>query len=179
MGILRHSGLRDQRKMPTIPGMPEAQERHIAYVAVGSNLGDRRGTIEQALAALERIADVRIEKISRIRQTAPVGGPAGQGDYLNLVLEIRTGLAALPLLDVLQSIETMFGRVRTERWGPRSLDLDLLLYDDAVIRTERLIVPHPRMHERRFVLEPLCDIAPGVVHPSLGLKASELLERLP
>lgn len=122
---------------------------------------------------------VRVAQTSQIRETHPLGGPSGQGDFLNAVAGVVTSLDAVALLDVLQTIEDRFGRQRWERWGPRTLDLDLLLYDDAVIETERLVVPHPRMHERRFVLEPLCDIAPEAIHPVLRLTARELLERLP
>jgi len=122
---------------------------------------------------------VRVAQTSQIRETSPLGGPSGQGDFLNAVTCVSTSLGAVELLDVLQAVEDRFGRLRRERWGPRTLDLDLLLYDDAVIETERLVVPHPRMHERRFVLEPLCDIAPEAIHPVLCLTARELLERLP
>jgi 2-amino-4-hydroxy-6-hydroxymethyldihydropteridine diphosphokinase len=128
---------------------------------------------------LGETAGVQVERVSRFIETAPVGGPARQEDYLNGVARLRTSLDAHELLDVLQAIERRFGRERAERWGPRTLDLDVLLYDDAVIETERLIVPHARMHERRFVLEPLCEIAPEVVHPVLGLMMRELLMKLP
>jgi 2-amino-4-hydroxy-6-hydroxymethyldihydropteridine diphosphokinase len=158
--------------------LPDDVHDHIAYIALGSNLGDRRASIEGALTALAEAPGIRLVRTSSIIETAPVGGPGGQGAYLNGVVEVRTSLSAEELLDALQLIENRFGRERSVRWGPRTLDLDLLLYDDAVIESQRLAVPHPRMHERRFVLEPLCDIAPDVVHPVLGCTARELLERL-
>ena len=159
--------------------MSSSRLQHVAYVALGSNLGDRFAYVRSGLSALGETAGVRVEQTSQMRQTSPVGGPSEQGDFLNAVASVLTSLDAVELLDVLQAIEDRFGRQRRERWGPRTLDLDLLLYDDAVIETERLIVPHPRMHERRFVLEPLCDVAPEAIHPVLGLTARELLERLP
>ncbi len=152
---------------------------HVAYVALGSNLGDRHAMLRGALSVLGQTEGVSVEQTSRIRETAPVGGPHDQGDYLNAATRLHTSLGALELLDVLQGVERRFGRRRDERWGPRTLDLDLLLYDDAVIDTARLTVPHPRMHERRFVLEPLCDLAPEVVHPVLQVTIRELLEQLP
>jgi len=159
--------------------MAGEQLTHVAYVGVGSNLGDRGAAVRGALAALERTPGIRLEAASRTIETTPVGGPPGQDDYLNAAVRLRVSLTPNELLDVLQDIERRFGRQRIDRWGPRTLDLDLLLYDDAVIETGRLTLPHPRMHERRFVLEPLCEIAPQVVHPVLGLTARELLEGLP
>lgn len=133
-----------------------------AYVALGSNLGDRRAHLDAALAALAALPGTRPDAVSVIYETAPVG-PPGQQDYLNAVARLATTLAPLDLLDSLLAIEQSRGRIRAERWGPRTLDLDLLLHGDAVLAEPRLTLPHPRLHERAFVLAPLADLAPDLV----------------
>jgi 2-amino-4-hydroxy-6-hydroxymethyldihydropteridine diphosphokinase len=135
-----------------------------AFVAVGSNLGD---TQRHADFALDRVAGI---PRTRLLGTSPwyrsrAIGPGAQSDYLNGVLQLATSLRPLELLDALQAIENAAGRVRAQRWGPRTLDLDLLLYDDTVMRHERLSLPHPRLGERNFVVFPLYDLAPGLVLP--------------
>jgi 3-oxoacyl-[acyl-carrier protein] reductase len=147
-----------------------------AYIALGSNLGDRRQFLDKALAALGQRPGLRIRAVSKVHETEPVGGPAGQGKYLNAAVELQTDLDPVQLLDVLQSVEASLGRVRTERFGPRTIDLDLLFYGDQILYTPNLHLPHPRLHERLFVLEPLCDIAPEFVHPLFKRAIRDLLD---
>ncbi len=158
--------------------MSEPPRETTAYVGLGANLGRREQTLRAALEALDGRNGVRVVRASSTIETDPVGGPPGQPPYLNAAAELRTTLAPEPLLRALQAVEDAFGRTREVRWGPRTLDLDLLLYGDRVIETPALTVPHPRMHERRFVLEPLCEIAPEAVHPVLGRTMREMLEGL-
>jgi 2-amino-4-hydroxy-6-hydroxymethyldihydropteridine diphosphokinase len=152
-----------------------------AYVALGSNLGDRRASLDQAIALLRLQPGVVVQAVSSYHETAPVGGPPGQGSYLNAAAQVQTTLEASKLLHVLLGIEKQLGRVRAERYGPRTLDLDLLLYGTQILHVQaadgELIVPHPHMHERLFVLAPLVEIAPLAVHPQLQSTAKGLLER--
>lgn len=145
-----------------------------AWIALGSNLGDRRQSIENALAALSE-SGIAIDRVSTLRETDPVGGPAGQGAYLNGVAQATCSMSARVLLDTLHAIESMLGRVRAEKDGPRTIDLDLIALADEVIDEPNLIVPHPRLVDREFVLEPLAEIAPSWRHPVFGRMASELL----
>jgi 3-oxoacyl-[acyl-carrier protein] reductase len=149
-----------------------------AYIGVGSNLGDRETYLDRAVQALQERSDVEVTQVSSYFEYDPVGGPPGQGQYLNAVAEIQTDLPAAELLRVLLDIERGLGRVRNERHGPRTIDLDLLLYGDAVLDESGLVVPHPAMHERAFVLEPFAEIAPQVVHPVLGKTIGELWDGL-
>lgn len=146
-----------------------------AFIAFGSNLGDRLNHLRAAAEALARHPAVSNPVHSRIYETAPVGGPQGQGAFLNAALQLETTLTARELLELLLTIERSRGRERREHWGPRTLDLDLLLYGSAVIREPGLTVPHPRLHERNFVLAPLCDLAPDLLIPGRGQTVSELL----
>lgn len=134
----------------------------VAYVGLGANLGDREKTIRAAVAELPDVVAV-----SPLRDTDPVG-VTDQPRFLNGVAALETELAPRELLDVLLAVERQLGRERRERWGPRTIDLDLLLYGDEVIEEDGLKIPHPRLHERRFVLEPLADLAPQLVVPGLG-----------
>ncbi len=129
-----------------------------AFLALGSNMGDRRAYLK---AAVERLPDV--VAVSQVYETDPVGGPPGQGAYLNCVVELRTTRTARELLGVAQAAEAAARRVRVERWGPRTLDVDVLLVGDEVVDEPDLTVPHPRMWERGFVLVPLADLAPELV----------------
>jgi 2-amino-4-hydroxy-6-hydroxymethyldihydropteridine diphosphokinase len=148
------------------------------YVGVGSNLGDRWGRLGLAARALRGARGVKLLGASRVYDAAPIG-PA-QPRYLNAVLELETDLPAIDVLDLLQQIEETGGRVRgPERWGPRTLDLDLLLYGDAVVRVPRLVIPHPGLAVRRFVLAPLAELCPDRVVPGTGRTVAQLLALVP
>ena len=137
----------------------------IAYIGLGSNLGDRAGNIGQAIGLL-RTNGIKVLKTSAVIETAPVGGPP-QNKFLNAVVKVETRLSPVELLDHCQFVEQKLGRVRTVINGPRTMDLDILLYDRLTIDTPRLQIPHPRMFERAFVLEPLKEIEPGLLEESL------------
>lgn len=132
------------------------------HLALGSNLGDRLAHLQSAIDALRAHPGVTIVAISRVYETDPVGGPV-QDDYLNAVVELTTDLRPGAVLALAHEIERAAHRVRAERWGPRTLDVDLLRYDDVQIATADLTIPHPRMWERAFVLAPLHDVAPDLV----------------
>ena len=131
-----------------------------AYLGLGSNLGDRRDFLRVAVAALPDVVAV-----SQVYETDPVGGPGGQSPYLNLVVELETDLTPRELLELAHRLEEAAGRVRTEPGGPRTLDVDVLLVGDLTVDEPDLVVPHPRMWRRRFVLAPLADLAEGDVRP--------------
>ena len=150
---------------------------HTAYIALGSNMGDKKGYLDMAIRRLKEREDCRVEKVSDYLVTAPYGG-VEQDDFLNGALELKTTLEPEELLDVLHEIEKEAGRVREIHWGPRTLDLDILLYNDTVVDTERLHIPHIEMHKRDFVLKPMTQIAPWQRHPLLGKTMSELCEGL-
>lgn len=152
-----------------------------AFIALGSNLGDRGGHLRRARAALAQTPGVSLAAASRVYETEPVG-PPGQGPYLNAVLALETGLSPQALLARLLAIEIAQGRRRSqevERWSARTLDLDLLLYGDLCLAEEGLEIPHPRLHERAFVLEPLCELAADRLHPRLGAPLERLRSQLP
>jgi len=151
----------------------------IAYVGLGSNLGDRAATLRAALERIDELPGTRVEQASSLYETAPVGGPAGQGPYFNAAARIATRLTPEALLDGLLAIERSLGRTRgAERDAPRTIDLDLLLHGDAVVRRgESLVVPHPRLAERAFVLAPLAEIAPDLRVPGLAPRVT-VAERL-
>ncbi len=139
-----------------------------AFLSLGSNLGDKQQYLRDAIFELS--SDVTVLGVSRLYETAPVGGVV-QDDFLNVVIEIDTVLSPLELLDRCQALESQANRVRLVRFGPRTLDVDILLYGDSAIDSERLTIPHPRMFERKFVLQPLSDLAPELVPEELLLAA--------
>ena len=149
-----------------------------AYIGLGTNLGDRELKLLMAVAELGKLPATRVTALSSFYETEPVGGVA-QGDFYNAVARLATSLAPLELLDRLKRLETeLFHRVPSGHWGPRSMDLDILLYGELILSSDRLTIPHPRLAQRRFALQPLAEIAPSLVHPSLGRSIAELLASL-
>jgi len=158
-------------------GPPEVSAGVTAYVSLGSNLDEPAGHVRRAFDDLTRLQDTALTARSPLYKSAPLG-PPDQPDYINAVAAIETGFAPLDLLAALRAIEVRHGRKRDgSRWGPRVLDLDLLLYGDLVLNTSELTLPHPGLHERAFVLYPLSDIAPALVIPGRGALCG-LRERL-
>ncbi len=149
-----------------------------ALIGLGSNLGDRAALLDRATARLGEHPNIDVVARSKPYATAPIGGPAGQGEYLNSAVRVLTTLSPQALFEVLQQIEKELGRARSERWSARTIDLDLLLYDDLVLETPALRLPHPRMSFRRFVLTPASEIAPQMIHPTTGWPIRRLLEHL-
>jgi 2-amino-4-hydroxy-6-hydroxymethyldihydropteridine diphosphokinase len=150
----------------------------LALIGLGSNLGDRRATLLRAIDELDGSPGVSMVQLSTFHETAPVGGPEGQGPYLNAAACVATTLEPPELLRLLHEIEARNGRIRLAHWGERTLDLDLLLFDDRIVKTPELTLPHPRMAAREFVLKPLVEIAPQAVHPETGQTLAEMLEDL-
>ena len=156
-----------------------ADKTNTAYIALGANLGDRRSNLQSALAALSATKGIEILCVSEMIETEPEGD-ANQGRYLNAAASLMTSLSPGQLLKVMLAIEISHGRDRSKekRWGPRLLDLDLLMYEELVIDHKGLTLPHPRMHERAFVLEPLAEIAGQIVHPVRKETITTLLEKV-
>ena len=161
-----------------MPGKPNREQVHTAYICVGSNLGAKLENCRQGIGNLTRPGIARLIEQSRIYKTEPVDYQ-DQDWFVNYVVKIETALDPLSLLDRIESIEHDAGRMRDEiRFGPRVLDLDIILYDDIVMNHERLVIPHPRMHRRRFVLKPICDIDPYIDHPVMHRNMQSLLQDL-
>jgi 2-amino-4-hydroxy-6-hydroxymethyldihydropteridine diphosphokinase len=159
--------------------MNEGQE--LVYVGLGANLGDREESLARAIETIEKDSDLALFGVSSVFETEPVG-PPGQDFYLNAVVALRVRLGPLELLVRLRGIERAMGRDRRqekERWGPRTLDLDILFFGDRQIETPELVIPHVRAHERNFVMAPLAEIAPGLIHPRLGITVAEIALALP
>jgi 2-amino-4-hydroxy-6-hydroxymethyldihydropteridine diphosphokinase len=148
------------------------------YLGLGSNLGDRRRNLEAALDALRAHPQIAVTAVSSFLETDPVGGPPGQGKFLNAAAKIETDLSPEALLKELKRVERSLGRKPGPRWGPREIDLDILLCGDTILETGTLVIPHPRMRERRFVLEPLAEIAPAARDPVTGRTVRKLLALL-
>jgi 2-amino-4-hydroxy-6-hydroxymethyldihydropteridine diphosphokinase len=149
--------------------------KRIVYLALGTNLGDRAANLRVALAALPPA--VTVLESSPVYETPP-WGVTDQPAFLNMVIQGKTRLAPLNLLKHLKLLETQLGRLPSIRYGPRKIDLDLLFYDDILLNTPALTIPHPRLHERAFVLVPLADLAPGLLHPVFGKTVQQLLAEL-
>jgi 2-amino-4-hydroxy-6-hydroxymethyldihydropteridine diphosphokinase len=149
-----------------------------ALIGIGSNLGDRRENVRRALELLTQSPGIEVVAKSRLYASKPIGGPHGQGDYVNAAAVLRTSLAPHALLKALQHVETQLGRTRSQRWAPRMIDLDLLLFDEEIVEDNDLILPHSRMSFRRFVLAPAAEIAPEMVYPVTASRIDELLARL-
>lgn len=146
-----------------------------SILALGSNLGERRDTLSLAVAALAEGGDVRLRQVSEVVQTKPVGGPEGQPDFLNMVVEVETSLGPLELLRRCQDVENRHHRVREVRWGPRTLDIDIITYGDVVLETPELTLPHPRAAGRAFVLQPWARMDPAATLG--GTPVAELADR--
>jgi len=150
----------------------------LAFVGLGSNLGDRQNNIRTALDLIDSVSGLGVLGVSSFYECEPVGRSA-QPDFINAVAEVGTSLSPRSLLKALQGIEKSMGRASSRRrWGPRLIDLDILLYGEALVLEPDLVIPHALMHVRRFVLAPLCELEPDIVHPVLGLRCRELLRRL-
>jgi 2-amino-4-hydroxy-6-hydroxymethyldihydropteridine diphosphokinase len=149
---------------------------HIAYLGLGSNVGDREEYIEQAIFLLSKTPGIKIVKKSSNNETEAEGGGPDQPQFLNAAVQIQTMFDPYKLLSVLQETESALGREREVDWGPRTIDLDILLYDDQIISDDKLQIPHPLLHERVFVLKPLSEIAPKVVHPVLEKTIEDIYE---
>jgi dihydroneopterin aldolase/2-amino-4-hydroxy-6-hydroxymethyldihydropteridine diphosphokinase len=153
------------------------RKKHVSYIGLGSNIGDKREYLYGAIEALNAHPDIEVKKISTFIETKPYG-KEDQDDFLNGAIKIETMMSPMQLLEVCQKIEDESGRERIEEWGPRTLDLDILIYDDQIIETEKLVVPHPDMMNRDFVLRPMTEIASGFVHPVTGKTMGRMMVEL-
>lgn len=151
---------------------------HIAYISVGSNIGDKLANCQHGIASLAKAGRSRILAQSRVYATEPVDY-VDQDWFVNMAVKLETSLNPHQLMDHIENIQQSAGRIQDPiRFGPRILDLDIIFYDDCIIESKRLVIPHPRMHKRRFVLKPICDIDPSIIHPVLKKEMQYLLNRL-
>lgn len=153
------------------------RQRHRVFIALGANQGDAESQILGAVERLKYRNDTVVQGVSELIKTTPYGG-VEQEDFLNGALEIETYLEPMELLDTLHELEKTFGRVRTTHWGPRTLDLDILFYDDLVMQNAVLTIPHVDMENRDFVLKPLCELAPDLRHPITGKRVKQMLQEV-
>jgi 2-amino-4-hydroxy-6-hydroxymethyldihydropteridine diphosphokinase len=153
------------------------QQSVISYLGIGSNLGDTVQNCRDALREISSLKDTQVLRRSSLYRTQPLGS-ASQDWFVNGVLEVRTAFAAPQFLKALQWVEQTLGRVRTGKWGPRTIDIDILLFGQEIVETGGLVIPHPEMHKRRFVLVPINEIAPYVIHVLYGISMKGLLNRL-
>ncbi len=151
---------------------------YTAYISLGSNIGDREAYLEKAIQILGSHGKIEVKRLSSIYETEPVGY-TDQGEFLNMVIAVQTSLRPETLLHQCLQVEFDLGREREFKWGPRIIDLDVLLYEQETIETADLLIPHPRMQERAFVLIPLLEIAPGLEHPSFVAPLENLLDEIP
>lgn len=149
----------------------------VAFIGIGANLGDPAAQCRDAVQRVGTTPGVHVLRCSSLYRTAPVG-PKDQGWFINAVAEVRTGLSPGDFFAALKAIERQMGRTDGPRWGPRVIDLDILLYGQEVVDIDGLKIPHPEMHRRRFVLAPLCELASYAIHPAFGVSARGLLDRL-
>ena len=157
--------------------MKDSGKEVTAYIGIGSNIGDRAARLNSSIELLSKKEGIEVTSVSSFYNTAPVGY-LEQPDFLNAVVEIKTVLPATELLNICGLIEKELKRERVIRWGPRTIDMDILLYGNQIINEEHLNIPHPRMHERAFVLEPLNEINPSAIHPVFKKTVRELYEAL-
>ena len=153
------------------------RKRHTAYISVGSNMGDKRQYIENAIEALNSHKLCRVKRVSSLIETEPYGG-VEQDSFLNGVIELETTASPQKLLEILNETEAQNNRERLVHWGPRTLDLDIVFYDDEVVSSPKLIIPHADMHNREFVLEPLNELVPWLMHPIFKKRVSELYNEI-
>lgn len=162
---------------PTASPQPPAINRSTAYLHIGSNVGDRLGNLLKAKFSIQRkIGHIQI--LSQVYETE-AWGKTDQAAFFNQVLLVRTEMTAHQVLDTIHEIENQLGRERNEHWGPRTIDIDILFFENEITNTKKLTLPHPRLHERNFVLVPLEEIAPDFIHPVLNKSVKELQESCP